>query len=415
MAAASATKVQHLCAICAEKAVSKCGRCQKVWYCGRKHQAEHWKSHKQTCAGGPPEPKPKVEVEADACMVAVVTANLFSDADATALTSCLVSLRNQVEPLEAIYLSWYAETQSLAEQVTCQLDGKPQVVAAQCSSSLERFEHIKSISGKLQCSAPAHSWIVIVDGTEIWNPRCTSLLLPGLRRAATDQRIIAACCRSRASTGEEVLNNADEVDAALKKGSAELCTNSSTPLPEIHDIAVKVKTLLAFLDSTPAGMLAHELCTYRLLYKMSHTFGKKVQDITLPADDATWLRWVAANSFRRPNQAEKATEEVLLTTLERERGHELYDNLKTSGRFESPDVPTSLIAKLRQGVLRRMAQWAGETVNSKEIRTIATELATTFIDENDLTAVLGLQRWVRDVAIEVAEATAQEFSVKLSE
>eukprot|EP00434_Breviolum_minutum_P017359 symbB.v1.2.015326.t1/scaffold1138.1/size205980/25 len=61
--------LEHLCAVCAQKAVSKCGRCQKVWYCSRSHQAEHWKAHKGSCAGTA---EPKVLKEADASLVTLV-------------------------------------------------------------------------------------------------------------------------------------------------------------------------------------------------------------------------------------------------------------------------------------------------------------------------------------------------------
>ena len=38
------------CAVCDKgEKLSKCARCQKVFYCGREHQIEHWATHKREC------------------------------------------------------------------------------------------------------------------------------------------------------------------------------------------------------------------------------------------------------------------------------------------------------------------------------------------------------------------------------
>lgn len=37
------------CAVCQEPSTSKCGNCLKVVYCGKDHQKQHRKSHKQDC------------------------------------------------------------------------------------------------------------------------------------------------------------------------------------------------------------------------------------------------------------------------------------------------------------------------------------------------------------------------------
>jgi hypothetical protein len=337
----------------------------------------------------------------------VVTANVHSDADASALRSCLASLISQAESLQAIYLSWYGEGQALAEQVTTFLGNMPEVVSIRATRSSERFEHISLLAGHLR-DAPAHSWLALVDAHELWNPRCALVLLPHLRKAAVDQRILAACCKSGHATsmaGAAAPSNAAEVDAALEAGCAQLLVGSEGQEPDLVDYVVKVKSLLTFLEVTPPGMMSHELCTYRFLYKMSHTYGKKVQMISLPEAALHWLRWKARTV---------TAGEASLTDADRQRGEEFFQSLKGTERFASAEVVSLLLAGLRQSVLRRMAQWAGEKVAAKEMKAMTLERTTAFLEENDLTEVLGLHRWVRDISSEIADAAKQEFSITVS-
>jgi ankyrin repeat protein len=39
----------HFCAICEEIAFKRCSGCKNIWYCGRTHQSDHWKTHKLNC------------------------------------------------------------------------------------------------------------------------------------------------------------------------------------------------------------------------------------------------------------------------------------------------------------------------------------------------------------------------------
>jgi hypothetical protein len=324
-----------------------------------------------------------------------------------------MSLGDQVESLHNIYLSWYAETQALAEQVISQLANFSKVLAARAPRGCLRFEHVAAIAGELS-NAPSHAWVAFVDVHELWNPRCAQLLLPSLRKAAVDQRILAACCRSRASTAtsSKAPSSAAEVEAA----DMELVVGDATHDPDIADYVVKVKTLLSFIETTPPGMLSHELCTHRLLYKLGHTFGKKVHAIALPDTDAPWLRWVERLCPRgsQPHGVASFAEEVSPNDDDRQRGQEICDNLKGLERFADVEAASLLMARFRFGVLRRMAQLAGEKVMAKELKKMATEQTTAFLSENDLSEVYGMQRWIRDVATEVAEASAQEFSVTVT-
>lgn len=416
--------VEHLCAVCAEKAVSKCGRCQKIWYCSRKHQAEHWKSHKLTCAGGPPEPKPKVEPEADACLAALVTARIASEADIAALTATLRSLGTQEEPLESVRLAWHAQPGELSEQVRVAIKAleddesfRPKVVAS-AAPTPHRFEQIKVVEGALAEELPVHTWVASLGVGDLWSPKYSSTLLPALRRAAADQRVIAACSlagrsrsRSKVSPDSAELpntvapRNAAEVEEALAAGTAELLpTPADFVVPErLVDVIVKAKTLQAIMDSTPQPALTHEFCEHRFLHKLTNTFGKKVQKLSLP--DGEWLRWEEAltASSKEPH------------AFEVDRGGELFTGLVDKQTLGSEEGAVLAVGSLRQAVERRMVLWAGDKVPPKDVRSMTNEVAASFIQEYKLDTVLGMQRWARDRATEVAEAVARQLAITVAD
>ena len=37
------------CAVCGDTNAKRCSRCRLVTYCGKDHQRQHWKIHKQFC------------------------------------------------------------------------------------------------------------------------------------------------------------------------------------------------------------------------------------------------------------------------------------------------------------------------------------------------------------------------------
>lgn len=39
----------HTCPECKQPAELKCSACKLVWYCGKEHQKQHWKQHKNLC------------------------------------------------------------------------------------------------------------------------------------------------------------------------------------------------------------------------------------------------------------------------------------------------------------------------------------------------------------------------------
>lgn len=42
-------KMENKCAVCKQKASSKCSKCCIVFYCSKDHQKDDWKTHKNIC------------------------------------------------------------------------------------------------------------------------------------------------------------------------------------------------------------------------------------------------------------------------------------------------------------------------------------------------------------------------------
>ena len=282
--------VEHFCAVCAAKAVSKCGRCQKVWYCGRPHQAEHWKSHKATCAGGAPEPKPKVAPEGEACLVVLLPAEIASQDDVASLSACVASVAAQEEPAQSLHVGWHAASDDLAGDTREALEALQaahptlRMAAVEAGEALPLFSQVRRLMDSASGEVPPHAWVVLLSLRELWSPRHVALLLPALRRAAPDQRVLALRCSCHA-VPKEALRTAAEVDAALSSGAAELRRKRSGP--HLGGLAVRLRILQTFVDATPAQALAHHLCAFRLDYRLEHTFGKKVQPFEPP--DGEWM------------------------------------------------------------------------------------------------------------------------------
>jgi len=52
MAHIAGEKAPHYCAVCNKPSTSRCSKCKEVHYCGRDHQATHWREgHKRACMG----------------------------------------------------------------------------------------------------------------------------------------------------------------------------------------------------------------------------------------------------------------------------------------------------------------------------------------------------------------------------
>jgi len=428
--------VQHLCAVCAEKAVSKCGRCQKVWYCCRGHQAEHWKTHKQQCAGGPPEPKPKVDPESDACLVVAVALEITSPDDVAALSTSLESIGEQEQKPHAVYISWHASSDELTELTLTSMQDFTKkvhplkVVASKTSKASTQFEHIAAMVGGIAQDEPGHTWVVCQHPFEVWSPKYVTELMPALRRAAADQRVIAVSCTTQAKSASDTVElprSVSQVQAALEAGTAKVVQGDFPR--RTADIVVRAKTLQAFVETTPQPVVGHEMCAHRFVYKITHTYGKKVQKLK-PAE-TEWMLWVpnvresASVSKNKQDDADQQEEtkegasaqvqENLdgVTDIDRVIGQTLYEGVKQTQKLESPSDAAKSISSLRQNIERRLVIHAGEQMSSKDLKNLSMEVMNSFLKEVSLDEVVGLQRWAKLAAAEIADKTVKQFMITI--
>jgi len=399
---------KHFCAVCHEEAASKCGRCQKVWYCGRKHQAEHWKAHKLKCAGGPPEPKPKVEVVGEACLIAAIATEIQGEEDVQALSICIASIAGHEELVHSVYVGWHAASAHLAERVQEAMHefearhATLRIQAIQANNPLTRFEHLQNFAVALQ-QAPAHAWVAFPDAGGLLSGSYSRLLLPALRKAAVDAKTVAVSsarlARTRPSDTSAVAvrpTSPDHVDQAIGAGTAEVAEAELG----MADLFVKVKVLQSFLQATPAGALTNALCEHRFCYKLAHTYGKRIHALSLA--EGEWLRWTGLTASLAD-----------LDDDDRSRGSDFFEGMQKTGKFDSAEAAARAVATLRQRIGRRLIVLAGGELDPKEFRQLVTESTALFLEEAGLDEVIGVQKWVRETAVEMAEAYASDFNVSV--
>jgi hypothetical protein len=348
-----------------------------------------------------------VDAEVDACLIVAITANVLSQADALLLSSCIRSVYEQTKLLHGIFLSLFVATDELDATVSAQL-ANFDVNIMKTSRRAERFEHLSCLKTPF-AEAPSHAWVLFLQLDNLLHPQCAASLLPSIRRAAVDQRIIAMSFKRQAvarAADVQVLS-AEDVDASLEAGTALRLEGDAVTNVGLANYAVKIQNVRSFLESTPNGMLSHPLCDDRFLYKIGHTYGTKVHSLSLPADSAAWLCW-------SPSTQQGAERSVNLLDSDKEIGKELYEGMQTNNKFESVDAAIHAIAKLRRAVERRMVQWVGESASAKELKLIANEEAASILEEFGLGDVIGSQRWMREVAKNIAESVGKEFAVVVS-
>eukprot|EP00411_Alexandrium_monilatum_P077874 CAMPEP_0175611302 /NCGR_PEP_ID=MMETSP0096-20121207/63230_1 /TAXON_ID=311494 /ORGANISM="Alexandrium monilatum, Strain CCMP3105" /LENGTH=272 /DNA_ID=CAMNT_0016916297 /DNA_START=1 /DNA_END=820 /DNA_ORIENTATION=+ len=266
--------------------------------------------------------------------------------------------------------------------------------------------------------APAHAWVVLLDGRSLWSPRFMSVVHPALRKAAADSRIVAVSCPRHAQAKEamDLPEDPSKVDAAVNSGEAIICDEVAEEL-QFAQLLVRVKAFRGFFESTPAAVLPHPLCAHRFHHRLHHTFGKKVH--VLAAPEGEWLCWRSAptatgtevddveepgagRSSRAcgPRPPLPASEEAVPPA---------------AGRLADAEDAARAAARLRRAVERRFVRHAGETLAPKDARAMAMEQMTEFLEEMELDQVVGIQRWAKQTCAELSEAAAQQFAVEIAD
>mmetsp|Transcript_46179 Transcript_46179/g.108126 ORF Transcript_46179/g.108126 Transcript_46179/m.108126 type:complete len:885 (+) Transcript_46179:35-2689(+) len=403
--------VEHLCAVCALPATNKCGRCQKVWYCSRTCQAEHWKAHKKTCSGA--DPAPKVVKEGTASLVALVCAELTCETFDAFWASLKAALSQE---LVAVYVSWYAESPDLADEVSAKLretraqSSQVPIFWTESKSRRSFFEHAKA---GLALMENKEVWVSFLSLGQVWSARYSSVLLPSLRKAAVDARVTAVRCGRMARCS---FRSAAEVEDGLASGSTQITQAAAA---DLLSYTVPAKALQAFVDTTPESALQSELCAHRFIHKLSNTFGKKALDAAIP--EGEWMRSenetiatllhedsdVAANDVVRG--------EDLVSNASKRLSGEALAISELPSRLANAGQAAEMIRDIRTSIERRMILKAGEALEEKDLKELSMDLVTDAVQDAGLAEVIGIQRWARDTAIELAQAAARKFDVKVCE
>lgn len=423
--------MEHLCAVCAEKAVSKCGRCQKVWYCSRSHQAEHWKSHKGKCVG---ELVPKAEVpEAEASAIVVLCAELSNregGLSLSALLNCLTAAASQEQSLVGIAVSWHADTPELTQEASAKLQlfqeqhTDLQITLSEAATSSSYFEHVKAAMAVLP-DAPRDAWVTLLSPGSISSPRFCALLLPSLRRAAADARVTAVRCLQHArlkSDSSRQLGSAAEVELALSHNEIEVCQAREN---DAHSLFVRLKALQSFVEATPQSALKSKFCELRFVNNFTNTFGKKVMKACAP--DTEWMQW--REGWMQTSQVDESDECNQGDPMrDREIAQELLVSFKrldannddASGQSD-PTKPmhvenvVTMVRSVRQSMERSLILRAGDAISSKDLRELSTDQTSSALQAADLDQIIGIQRWARQTAADISKEVAEKFQVTVSD
>lgn len=214
--------------------------------------------------------------------------------------------------------------------------------------------------------------------------------------------------------------SAGDVEALLSSGQAELASEEAEA--SLGDLVVRLQTLRTFLDGTPAPVLAHSLCAHRLRCKLASSFGKKVQ--TLAAPEGTWMRWVdVASSPAAPTEADASRGRALHGSVQSaaasaqpgESAGPLSPGSLARRRLDSPEGAISEMAALRRRMEKCFILRAGETIPRRELRSTALDFMHSLLQEVGLQEVIGIERWARETAEDIAREAADEFAVQVVE
>jgi len=332
-------------------------------------------------------------------------------------------------------VSWYAASEELSETVRRILDearaAHPTVSIRDqqwaASGRPQKFALLHAVMPAIVAEEPSHTWVMFPDPAQFWSPRTVALVLPVIRRAAPDARVVGiSCSRMARPKGQEKLRltEAMQVDAALSSGAAVLCEAEQA---ELADLAVRAKWLQAFMEATPEAVLSisHELCLHRFAHRLRHTFGKKVQDFVPP--DGEWMRWSRGESAEG-SHADAVSQ--VGTDDDYELGMRLLSGIRPPGQDGeepvedtaggSPKAPFAdageagaAVAALRRRIEKEVVLRAGEKMADKDLRSLAMEHVGAFLEDKGLRELSGIHRWAKSATTELSKRAAELFQVEV--
>merc|ERR1719265_1552378 len=134
-----------------------------------------------------------------------------------------------------------------------------------------------------------------------------------------------------------------------------------------------------FVQDTPDQLLAHEVSTYRFVYKLSRSFGKKVENFNPPEGD--WIRFVQPLSASQvdANAYKRESGYLQMRESDSRRGRELYEGTKEANVLGNAEEGAYLVANLRRELDRRMVPFAGDSINFKELKEIAVDTVQAWV------------------------------------
>jgi len=232
---------------------------------------------------------------------------------------CFKAVAEQTEHMRMLHVSWRAASSALAERVrelvgdlgtTAAMRQPPLMLAVvEAQQDASTCERLRALVDSMWQSVPSHAWVAFPDAHGVWSPQYAAVLLPTLRRAAADSRVVAVsclrCAKDRKEAGDGIvpmpLSGRGNVEAGIRRGTCVImneghpigdgnCSSAGSVMRPLGNLVIRLRTLRILLNGTPARTLKHNFCGHRLLYQVQNMFGKRVQVFDAP--EGEWMRWV---------------------------------------------------------------------------------------------------------------------------